>query len=811
MRPFSRALNGQSLFAWVMVAGGLIVYVGLVFAFRSAWFRLDAALPWWVAQPLPPLVYGLLTVFCVSRPSGKRWLGLTLSLWAVHATVGVLTQLVTDSSRVFPPPVFPVMLWVLLFLFPLRDAFGRSSRAGSDRLRPGARRSAHVRGARRDAARLTAEDVPAVATDGPNPADADQEPVHPEPSLLAPETHVGRAEPPCPAAPEPSPMQRALDDVRGQRTTADMLRVSFSRIADQLPINCFTVPPERVAGRLLEAGYLLVPQGLVLAQLGEGLVRAGWEDVSKQFPSSLLAMTAAEIRQRLPEGQLVLPLDELVPQLPRELFVVGSPPMDLDGIESFPAPFQPIVMAGDIEHPSLDDSPSIAEASPAAEVSVAPALPKDQSETGAEAFPVLALTNIDLATPSLESSEEEQLELGEGVEPSWVPAALDLGTPSLEPSERTLEGRVEPSWVPAALDLGTPSLEAREEAAEVGERVEPEAWAPVALDLGTPSLEAREEAAEVGERVEPEAWASPAMEHESTVVESVEPGVGEPQWPETPAPTMPAIAEPVAGFAPAAVNMMTDDEMAAALEITALLAPVGALNVAVDSMDDVSLFFVSSPEISTQRVAAATRSMLPFLTDSRVPWRLDRLTLRGPDLALVLTPLHPGGAVLVAALPPKRSLAMLEILCGRAAARHGGPAGQPTEWSDAADEPELLEIEPSTRIRGIARSLFAVGPVTASVLHDLETEWPLYCFLPAGSDARTIGALACDISRAMRRAADSGMTLHTAVLGSEKRRLMIHIGETRSGVGILVAAGETDRPGLAYRQVVAAASALLPH
>ena len=50
-----------------------------------------------------------------------------------------------------------------------------------------------------------------------------------------------------------------------------------------------------------------------------------------------------------------------------------------------------------------------------------------------------------------------------------------------------------------------------------------------------------------------------------------------------------------------------------------------------------------------------------------------------------------------------------------------------------------------------------------------------------------------------------GLVLHSAVLRSGRRRLIIR---RPAGSNLLVAGGETERPGLAYRQVESAALAL---
>ena len=92
-----------------------------------------------------------------------------------------------------------------------------------------------------------------------------------------------------------------------------------------------------------QPGALLIPQSLVLPQLAEGLIRVGWDVIAPQFPREAMAVSDAEMTERLPNG-LRLPLDEVVRQVPMDLFMAAAgPAVDVRGLESFPAPFQPLV------------------------------------------------------------------------------------------------------------------------------------------------------------------------------------------------------------------------------------------------------------------------------------------------------------------------------------------------------------------------------------------------------------------------------------------------------------------------------------
>ena len=160
-----------------------------------------------------------------------------------------------------------------------------------------------------------------------------------------------------PVEPAPSaPARKAAPE-----SAEPMVRVPFSRIADQLPVEMFVDGREGLSNTLRPGVSLLVPRRLLLPHLGEGLAPVKWEVVADQFPRDELMLTHDEIASRLPDGALLLPLDEVVPQIPAELLALSTPAADVYGIEEFPPPFQPHVppssetVAGDAaEAPELE-------------------------------------------------------------------------------------------------------------------------------------------------------------------------------------------------------------------------------------------------------------------------------------------------------------------------------------------------------------------------------------------------------------------------------------------------------------------------
>ena len=168
-----------------------------------------------------------------------------------------------------------------------------------------------------------------------------------------------------PAEPKPAavPSKRALD------WTEPTIRVSFVRIADQLPVEMFVRGAEGLKDTMRPGVSLLVPRALLLPHLGEGLAPVKWDVVADQFPLDELAMTHEEIADRLPDGSLLLPLDEVIPQVPPELLTLSTPPLDVHQIEEFPEPFQP--------HAAVPSSADTIVEAPAAQ-----AAPVELAETG---------------------------------------------------------------------------------------------------------------------------------------------------------------------------------------------------------------------------------------------------------------------------------------------------------------------------------------------------------------------------------------------------------------------------------------------
>jgi len=578
-----------------------------------------------------------------------------------------------------------------------------------------------------------ATSVPAAVAPSPAvPVVAVPPVTHPVPVAIEPPAApepIRRPEP----APIPTPVEVAPP--AAFETDGPTVRISFSRVAPELPVEAFRSPLEQVAERMRQPGSLAVPQSLVLPQLAEGLIRVGWDVVAPQFPRDEMTVSDAEMAERLPNG-IRLPLDEVIRQVPMDLFMAPGPAADVSGLEYFPAPFQPL----------LSD--------PAPEPAADPGPPPLMGPAPA------AVVTEEAGGPALVPVEPE---------PPLVPPAASEAIVVADPMvERPMDPVEAVPVVPVPpLDLDT---------SVVLEEPEPVVVAP--SPMVAPANEP------------PSPWTEPAPIRASS------------HW-----------ADPVPSTSIPAPLVPGPAEAAEARRMVALLAPIASFDVSIQAVEGVTVFAMASPTVAHETAVAVAGLALPLLMDRRPPWPVDQITLRGPETALVLTPLGgrgDRGPVLAAAAPRGGTLALLEILCRRAAGARAGRPGAPSHDGAPAGSPSLAPAAVPSRAAALTRGLTAFGDVTASVLRDAESEAVLYFFLPAGGDVPAVGAFAQDLHAVMRKAAGSGAVFRTAILRSGDTLLVIQPEEIGHGRSIvIVAGGSVTRPGLAYRQVERAAATLM--
>ncbi len=562
---------------------------------------------------------------------------------------------------------------------------------------------------------------------------------HADPVAITPTSTPVAVEPP-PAVVEPVRLAEPTV-VEGRSPAPEFdeptVRISFRRVAPELPAEAFRSPLEQVAERMWQPGSLLVPHSVILPQLAEGLIRVGWEVVAPQFPRDEVAVSDAEMVARLPKG-IRLPLDEVIRQVPVDLFIAHGPAADVRGLESFPAPFQPLVSD------PAPEPPVEAVAEPVSPVLTAP---EPEPIVAAEPAPVLAPP----AAPEAIVAAEPMVDLTPEPAPA-VPVA-----PTVEP-DRSLDLDTSPTFDEPAPVVAAPS--------------------PEVVSAHEPPPPPEYAWTERVAAAAPPAWVGPA--------------------PSTPIP-----ATLVPGSA----------EAAEARRIVALLAPIASFDVSVQAIEGVTVFAMAAPTVAHETAVAVAGLALPLLMDRRPPWPVDQITLRGPETALVLTPMGGSGdrgPVLAAAAPRGGALALLEILCRRAAGDRAGRSATRAHDVMPAGSPSLAPAAVPSRAAALTRGLTAFGDVTASVLRDAESEAVLYFFLPAGGDVPAVGAFAQDLHAVMRKAAGSGAVFRTAILRSGDALLVIQPEEIGHGRSIVIVAGGTvTRPGLAYRQVERAAAMLM--
>jgi hypothetical protein len=177
---------------------------------------------------------------------------------------------------------------------------------------------------------------PVVATAAPaepfRPSVSPSEAIEPPAEVLVAHEVVEPPAPPpalleVPSAPRRSPPAEAsaspVDD--------GVVRISFDRVAAQLPAEAFVLPLHRLGESLKEPHTLLVPRRVVLAQMRAGGIAVDWPTVAAQFPELALGMSAADFRYQYPDLTLSLPVDEVLAQLPPDTMALASAVLSADG------------------------------------------------------------------------------------------------------------------------------------------------------------------------------------------------------------------------------------------------------------------------------------------------------------------------------------------------------------------------------------------------------------------------------------------------------------------------------------------------
>ncbi len=591
------------------------------------------------------------------------------------------------------------------------------------------------------------------------PAPAVTPPAVIPPSVVTPPPHV--------TPPAPQPVQRQEGPRREEATVTpaqasrpphsepaeEMVRISFERIAGQLPADAFRLPLDRLGANLLEPGHLLVPRRLLGPQLAEGRARVQWSVVAEQFPRQAVTVSDADIAARLPEGALTLPLDEVIRQLPGDAFALSSPIVDVRGIEDFPPPFQPHVPPPSEERP----------AAPVAEVARSLTI---------ERFDVTRAPEPELEEPAV--SVEPAVER----EPVLERAPVIERTPLVERA---------PSFEHAPVVEREAALE-REPAAEPEPEPEPE---PVMSD----TIVAAEREVVVENEVEGEPEPERVRFAAATEREAVPVAEQEPEPPRVSAP------------------FIERRRRAEPSRVAALLKPIlNALEVQERRVGRLTVLSVASPELAADAVVESAAMLAPLLDDRRLPAPASQATVRGAQGAIVLTPLGvlaESAPLLAVAVAPGAPLAYLERVALRAVeagALNGRRSSSMNGYGDGGDD--LRDTTVPSHVRTLGESFRAFGKVVPTVLQDRSSSLICYMFLAPGLAARPLAHYARALREAMRGSALGPLESFILRMG-EDRLVVREVDAGRGAAALLVAGGgPVDRLGLARLELERAVTRL---
>jgi hypothetical protein len=606
-----------------------------------------------------------------------------------------------------------------------------------------------------------------------------------------------------------SPVKPFARLAAGARTDDVMLRISFERVAAQLPAEAFVLPFDRLAESLKEPHTLLVPRRVVLAQMRDGAVSIDWPTISSQFPDLALGISESEFRSRYADLRLTLPVDEILEQLPADTRPLASAVLSPEAAQPVAPP--PPLSNGHTPSPvewSLPSLPATADIVPER-----PIVPPPATVDTPLAEPPAA-SEVPVAPPAtLELTVELPTVRELTVEPSAVsevavspPAALEL-TVEL-PTTREL--RVE---LPAASEVPLELPSAPEPMVEPAPTLEVVALAPAVV---APVL------------IEPEsAVVSPLPELE-VIVPPAAPIVVAPVSIElesvaVPPPPMPEDVSPSAAVvvSPAALDA-TEDEISESAVVSAAVLPerepalvapeplvdretvasiagmfarVGTFEAAAERVDGATLISVVATALPRDEVNACAARASRFL--SGVAGEV--LTVR-TELAVVVVAAAPT-PVVVATPYPGIPVALLELRAARAVASLGAGAATREAWTPGA-RPERLPVD--ARATSAASALSSFGAVEPGVFSAGLAR--VYVLSAIGREAEPLAALAAAVCEALHDIGKKlGPLVSVELARGTERTVVRPLGEGRE---ILAVLGTPSSPGRGHRDAARAASEL---
>jgi len=209
-------------------------------------------------------------------------------------------------------------------------------------------------------------------------------------------------------------------------------------------------------------------------------------------------------------------------------------------------------------------------------------------------------------------------------------------------------------------------------------------------------------------------------------------------------------------------------------------------------------------------VAAAAGRLCPIMARG-VSQPIEQVTLRGGGGILVLTPLgssSSGGAMLAVGMRTGGALARLEMLARRAAA--SSVDREPLRGAVVFARFDRTPTPPA--IVAAAEDLTSFGPLDVQSYREAASGAVVHCLIAPGLSAPELAPFAWELAQVMTQSAPAEALggFHSAVLHSGKTRVEIRKLPTPAGLSqiLVVAGGDTGRPGLARLQVERTAARL---
>jgi len=245
-------------------------------------------------------------------------------------------------------------------------------------------------------------------------------------------------------------------------------------------------------------------------------------------------------------------------------------------------------------------------------------------------------------------------------------------------------------------------------------------------------------------------------------------------------------------------------------KIAALMGPLATVAPDETRVGDFTIISVSTAGVAAGAVTAAAGRLCPILARS-VSQPIEQVTLRAAGGILVLTPLgssSSGGAMLAVGMRTGGALARLEMLARRAAA---SPVDrEPLRGAGVFARFDRTPTPPA--IAAAAEDLTSFAPLDVQSYREAASGAVVHCLVAPGLPAPELAPFAWELAQVMAQSAPAEAlgAFHSAVLRAGNTRVEIRKLPAPAGLSqiLVVAGGDTGRPGLARLQVERTAARL---